>query len=214
MQEVKAFNEKRAEIYWWFSGLFTKELTERELEAYHSNEIRLFLAGLAENAPLKRSVDNFVDVLNRLQVRKNAQAELATDFYKLFKTEKYGAPPYASTYIGKSSLLNDKPAEEMATLMANFGVQVDDKFNEPTDHLAVELDFLGNMIIRSNEYEQEKHMQEAFIQQHKFIEYQLLSWLPQFSVKCQELDEFGFYASVAQLLIAFCNLDSAYLINE
>lgn len=42
MQEVKAFNEKRAEIYWWFSSLFAKELSEKELETYHSVEIRSF----------------------------------------------------------------------------------------------------------------------------------------------------------------------------
>lgn len=215
MQEVKAFNEKRAEIYWWFSSLFAKELTDKDLEAYHSVEIRSFLAGLGENESLKLAVDNLVDALNRLKNREDAQLELAADFCELFlKTEKYGALPYASMYIGKSGLLNDKPAEEMAKLMADFGVQVDDKLNEPADHLAVELDFLGNMIIRSNEYEQEKHMEEAFVQQNHFIEHQLMSWLPQFSAKCQQLDEFGFYASVAQLLVAFCKLDSTYLTGE
>ncbi len=215
MQEVKAFNEKRAEIYWWFSSLFAKELTDKDLEAYHSVEIRSFLAGLGENESLKLAVDNLVDALNRLQDREDAQLELAADFCELFlKTEKYGALPYASMYIGESGLLNDKPAEEMAKLMADFGVQVDDKLNEPADHLAVELDFLGNMIIRSNEYEREKHMEEAFVQQNHFIEHQLMSWLPQFSAKCQQLDKFGFYASVAQLLVAFCKLDSAYLLGE
>ncbi|MCA0937967.1 molecular chaperone TorD [Vibrio alginolyticus] len=215
MQEVKAFNEKRAEIYWWFSSLFAKELTDKDLEAYHSVEIRSFLAGLGENESLKLAVDNLVDALNRLQNREDAQLELAADFCELFlKTEKYGALPYASMYIGKSGLLNDKPAEEMAKLMADFGVQVDDKLNEPADHLAVELDFLGNMIIRSNEYEREKHMEEAFVQQNHFIEHQLMSWLPQFSAKCQQLDKFGFYASVAQLLVAFCKLDSTYLTGE
>ncbi len=215
MQEVKAFNEKRAEIYWWFSSLFAKELTDKDLEAYHSVEIRSFLAGLGENESLKLAVDNLVDALNRLQNREDAQLELAADFCELFlKTEKYGALPYASMYIGKSGLLNDKPAEEMAKLMADFGVQVDDKLNEPADHLAVELDFLGNMIIRSNEYEREKHMEVAFVQQNHFIEHQLMSWLPQFSAKCQQLDKFGFYASVAQLLVAFCKLDSTYLTGE
>lgn len=215
MQEVKAFNEKRAEIYWWFSSLFAKELTDKDLEAYHSVEIRSFLSGLGENESLKLAVDNLLDALNRLQNREDAQLELAADFCELFlKTEKYGALPYASMYIGKSGLLNDKPAEEMAKLMADFGVQVDDKLNEPADHLAVELDFLGNMIIRSNEYEREKHMEEAFVQQNHFIEHQLMSWLPQFSAKCQQLDKFGFYASVAQLLVAFCKLDSTYLTGE
>lgn len=215
MQELKAFNEKRAEIYWWFSSLFAKELTEKELEAYHSVEISLFLAGLGENESLKLAVDSLVDALNRLQDRENAQPQLAEDFCGLFlKKEKYSALPYASIYIGESGLLNDKPAEEMAKLMEEFGVQADSKLSEPADHLAVELDFLGTMIIRSNEYEQEKHMEEAFIQQNHFIEKHLMTWLPQFSIQCQQSDDFGFYASVAQLLVAFCKLDSAYLIGE
>ena len=215
MQEVKAFNEKRAEIYWWFSSLFAKELTENELETYHSVEIRSFLAGLGENESLKPAVDTLVDALNRLQVREDAQLELAADFCELFlKTEKHGALPYASMYIGKSGLLNDKPAEEMEKLMADFGVQVDENLKEPADHLAVELDFLGNMIIRSNELEQEKHMEEAFEKQNEFIQQHLMTWLPQFAAKCKQFDEFGFYVSVAQLLIAFCKLDSTYLLGE
>ncbi|MCV5688435.1 molecular chaperone TorD, partial [Escherichia coli] len=80
MQEVKAFNEKRAEIYWWFSSLFAKELSEKELETYHSVEIRSFLAGLGENESLKPAVDRLVDALNRLQDRNDAQLELAADF--------------------------------------------------------------------------------------------------------------------------------------
>ncbi|WP_423839672.1 molecular chaperone TorD [Vibrio mytili] len=215
MQELKAFNEKRAEIYWWFSSLFAKELTEKELEAYHSVEIRGFLSGLGENPALKPAVDTLTDALNRLQVRHDAQLELAADFCELFlKTHKHGALPYASMYIGSSGLLNDKPAEEMERLMAEFGVQVDASLNEPADHLAVELDFLGNMIIRSNEFEQEKHMEEAFLKQNDFIQNQLMTWLPQFGKKCYQLDEFGFYSSVTQLLIAFCKLDSGYLIGE
>ncbi len=215
MQEVKAFNEKRAEIYWWFSSLFAKELTDKDLEAYHSAEIRRFLAGLGENESLKLAVDNLIDALNRLQERENAQFELAADFSELFlKTDMYSALPYASVYIGESGLPNDKPAKEMAMLMTDFGVQIDDKLNEPADHLAVELDFLGNMIIRSNEYEQEKHMEDAFIQQNHYINKHLMTWLPQFSAKCQQSDKFGFYASVAQLLVAFCKLDSAYLVGE
>lgn len=215
MREVKAFNEKRAELYWWFSSLFAKELTDKELQAYHSVEIRSFLAGLGENDALKPSIDDLVDALNRLQNRQDAQPELAADFYELFlKTEKYGALPYASLYIGETGLLNDKPAQEMEKLMADFGVPIDDKLNQPADHLAVELDFLGNMIIRSNELEQEKHMEQAFSNQNDFIEHHLLSWLPQFAAKCQQMDDFGFYASVAQLLVAFCKLDSAYLLGE
>ncbi|MBW3696614.1 molecular chaperone TorD [Vibrio sp. T187] len=215
MQETKAFNEKRAEIYWWLSSLFAKELTQEELDNYHSVEIRSFLSGLGENDTLKPSVDSLVDALNRLQTREDAQLELAADFCDLFlKSDKHGALPYASMYIGESKLLNGKPAQEMEKIMAQHGVGVNEDLKEPADHLAIELDFLGNLIIRSNELEQERHMEDAFIEQKTFIVEQLQSWLPQFQAKCSEFDTFGFYSSVASLLVAFCELDCDYLTGE
>ncbi len=215
MEETKAFNEKRAEIYWWLSSIFAKELTNKDLEAYHSPEIRSFLTGLSENEALKPSIEKLVDSLNRLQDRQDAQLELAADFCGLFlTTDKSGALPYASMYIGKSGLLNDVPAQEMQQLMQNKGVDVQQGLNEPADHVAIELDFLGNMIIRSNELEKLEHIDEALLEQKAFIEKYLLSWLPKFSDKCSQFDEFGFYANASELLVAFCHLDCAYLSGE
>lgn len=215
MQETKAFNEKRAEIYWWLSSLFAKELTAEELTSYHSVEIRAFLTGLGENDTLKPAVNSLVDALNRLQNREDAQLELASDFCELFlKSDKYGALPYASIYLDKSGLLNAEPAREMEKIMAKHGVGVNEDLKEPADHIAIELDFLGNLIIRSNELEQERHMEEAFAEQKAFINNQLQPWIPTFASKCKENDEFGFYASVAMLLVAFCELDCDYLTGE
>lgn len=215
MIETKAFNEKRAEIYWWLSSLFAKELTQQELDSYNSQEIRTFLTGLGENETLKPSIDKLVDALNRLQNREDAQLELSADYCDLFlKSDKNAALPYASMYIGKQGLLNDVPAQEMAALMSKHGIAVSESLNEPADHIAIELDFLGNLIIRSNELEQEKHLDDALIEQESFIQTHILSWIPQFSAKCDQYDEFGFYASVAQVLIAFCQLDCQYLTGE
>lgn len=215
MIETKTFNEKRAEIYWWLSSLFAKELTQQELDSYNSQEIRTFLTGLGENETLKPSIDKLVDALNRLQNREDAQLELSADYCDLFlKSDKNAALPYASMYIGKQGLLNDVPAQEMAALMSKHGIAVSESLNEPADHIAIELDFLGNLIIRSNELEQEKHLDDALIEQESFIQTHILSWIPQFSAKCDQYDEFGFYASVAQVLVAFCQLDCQYLTGE
>ncbi|EKO3389561.1 molecular chaperone TorD [Vibrio fluvialis] len=215
MQEVKAFNEKRAEIYWWLSSLFSKELSDKEIEQYHSPEIRAFLTGLSENAGLKAAVTHLVGALNRLLDRDDARLELAADFCDLFlKSDKDSALPYASVYLGKTGLLNDTPAQEMADLMKQHGVAIHDSLNEPSDHLAVELDFLGHMIIRSNELEKQSHMEQAFSEQAEFIQSHLLSWVPTFATRCQSLDQFGFYAAVSELLVAFLKLDQAYLTDE
>lgn len=212
MQEIKAFNEQRAELYWWLSSLFARELTTEELEKYQSPDIRAFLTGLGENPTLSAPIASMVDALNRLQVREDAQLELSADFCDLFlKTDKHGALPYASLYIGESGLLNDKPAQVMSELLAEHNIVVTENLNEPADHLAIELDFLGNLIIRSNELESEAHMNEAMEQQAEFIEQHLLTWVPQFVTKCQQHDEFGFYAAVSTVLQALIKLDLDYL---
>lgn len=215
MQELKAFNEQRAEIYWWLSSLFAKELTQQELDKYQSVEIRSFLSGLGENPSLEAPINTLIDGLNRLQTREDAQLELSADFCDLFlKSDKHGALPYASMYIGESGLLNDKPANDMAELLKKHNVAVSEDLNEPADHLAIELDFLGNLIIRSNELESEAHINNALLEQADYLNQHLMTWLPQFEKKCHEYDEFGFYAAVATLLIAFCHLDLSYLSAE
>jgi len=214
MEETKAFNEKRAEIYWWLSSLFAKELTPEEIQAYHSQEIRSFLTGLGENKSLRTPIEKLIDALNRLKDRKDAHLELATDFFELFlKTGQTEALPCASAHI-KTLSFNRPPAIEVAQLMQNKGIDIKEGFNEPTDHIAIELDFLGNMIIRSNELEKLDHINDALFEQKEFIEKYLLTWLPHFSQKCRKLDEFGFYSSVAHLLSNFCQLDRDYLAGE
>jgi len=215
MQEIKAFNEKRAEIYWWLSSLLAKELTQENIDQYHSAEIRSFLTGLGENESLKPAVEKLTDALNRLMDREDAQLELAADFCDLFlKSDKDSALPYASMYIGKSGLLNDTPAKEMLELMTEHGFAIDENLNEPADHIAIELDFLGNLIIRSNELDQEAELESALEQQESIIRQYLLSWTPKFSAKCQSFDEFGFYAAVVMLMVAFLELDCSYLKGE
>ncbi|CAM2885246.1 molecular chaperone TorD [Vibrio rarus] len=215
MQEVKQFNEQRAEIYWWFSSLFSKELTEQDLQAYQSSAVRGFLAGLGENPQLSEAVEALVDAFDRLQQREDAQLELSADFCNLFLTsDKYAALPYASLYLEENKLLNGKPAQDMTQLMLNKGIKVDGHFNEPADHLAIELDFLGNLIIRCNALEKESHMEAALAEQKALIEQHLLTWIPQFSADCKRYDEFGFYAAVSVLLVNFCKIDCHYLANE
>lgn len=215
MQEIKVFNEKRAEIYWWLSSLFSKELSDKEIEQYHSPQIRAFLGGLGENAGLHAAVTHLVDALNRLMDREDARLELAADFCDLFlKSDKDSALPYASVYIGQTGLLNDTPAQAMAELLKKHGVTTHETLNEPADHLAIELDFLGHLIIRSNELEKEAHMDRAFAEQAAFIQTHLMRWVPQFATRCQSLDQFGFYAAVTELLVAFLELDLAYLADE
>lgn len=215
MQELIEFNEQRAEIYWWLSSLLARELTEDDINHYLGYEMHTFLSGLGKTTELKQPVDAFRDALKRLETRQDAQLELAADFCGLFlSTPKTGALPYASIYVGESGLLNDKPAQDMNTLMSEYNIAQRKEFNEPADHVAVELDFMGNLIILANNQESEEKAETVMQAQLNFINTMLLNWLPTFAKSCESRDSFGFYASAVNLLVAFCKLDGAFLSGE
>ncbi|MGF1681857.1 molecular chaperone TorD [Photobacterium minamisatsumaniensis] len=215
MKEFIAFNEQRAEIYWWMSSLFARELTEQDIEQYQSGDMVTFLSGLAMTAELKQPVDQLRDALKRLEEREDAQLELAADFCGLFlSTPKSGALPYASMYVGESGLLNDKPAQDMNKLMDEYDIAQRKEFNEPADHLAVELDFMGNLIIMANQKNSEQEAESLMQAQLKFINTMLLNWLPTFVKAAKSRDNFGFYAAAANVLVAFCQLDAAFLASD
>ncbi|ENM5917981.1 molecular chaperone TorD [Vibrio mimicus] len=213
IQELKILNEKRAEIYWWLSSLFIKELSEQDITHYHSAEIRTFLSGLADEESLADDVRSLIDALNRLQDRQDAQLELAADFCDLFlKSDRDSALPYASVYTDKG-LLNGKPAQQMRELLAAREVKVDQNLNEPADHLAIQLDFLAHLVISTNQLEQNSEVNAALQVQSDFISQHLLTWLPVFVERCTQFDTFGLYAAVARLALAFVKQDQGFL-NE
>ncbi|MCD1207557.1 molecular chaperone TorD [Vibrio cholerae] len=207
MQELKILNEKRAEIYWWLSSLFFKELSEQDIARYHSAEVRTFLSGLADEQSLSREVKHLVEALNRLQDRQDAQLELAADFCDLFlKSDRDSALPYASVYADKG-LLNGKPAQQMRELLGAHGVKVEQNLNEPEDHLAIQLDFLAHLAISANQIEHSAQLSLALQAQSDFISQHLLTWLPAFAERCTQFDAFGLYSAAARLALAFIQQD-------
>lgn len=215
MQEFIVINEQRAEFYWWMSSLFATELTEQDLENYIGQDMEQYLALLAMTPELTHSVSTFQAQLKKQAKRADGQLELAADFCGLFlTTPKSGALPYASIYIGESGLLNDKPAQEIGAWMEKYNITQRKDFNEPFDHLALILDFMGNLVILANK-ETDEIKQEAMMQEQlKFMNKYLLSWLKQFHENIQRFDQFGFYAAATQLLLEFIQLDHKFLASE
>lgn len=215
MHEFIAINEQRAEFYWWMSSVFSTELTQDILKHYHSDEMANYYNALAMSDPLTDAVNSFRDALQKQKVRQDPQLELAADFCGLFlSTPKSGALPYASIYVGETGLLNDKPAQEMGLWMEKYAIAQIKDFNEPFDHLAVILDFMGNLVVLANK-ETEEEKQEALMQEQQlFLESMLIPWLPQFQNNLNSMDPFGFYRAAGSLLLTFVTVDYRFLRGE
>ncbi len=86
--------------------------------------------------------------------------------------------------------------------------------NEPADHISNILDFLGNLIIRSNELEQRPHLESALKEQETFIRSYLLSWMYDFKEQINAKDQFGFYAAFTRLLVSFFSNSTANILRH
>ncbi|CAH0540544.1 molecular chaperone TorD [Vibrio marisflavi] len=212
MIDLKAFNDKRAEIYWWIASIFIKELSEAELEQYRSSEIKTFIESLGDVPVLTEPSDDLLKCINKICHMDDPQLQLSSDFSDLFlSSDKRSISACASSYQNMANPAHKVSAQEIINIMQSHNITLDQIHNEPADHISNILDFLGNLIIRSNELEQRPHLESALKEQETFIRSYLLSWMYDFKEQINAKDQFGFYAAFTRLLVSFLELDCEYL---
>ncbi|EKE5790366.1 molecular chaperone TorD [Salmonella enterica] len=189
--------EKYACVYAWLALLFFREVDDEGLIQLQSAEIADWLALLKRQAALAASVALLEQKIAALSLRQDAQLELAADFCGLFlMTDKKSALPYASQY----------PQQEpgmIKHLLLEAGMEVNDDFKEPTDHLAIYLELLSHLHFSLGESFQQRRMNKL---RQKTLS-SLLEWLPEFTNNCLKHDPYGFYAALSQLLLAIVRFD-------
>ncbi|EJD2500682.1 molecular chaperone TorD [Salmonella enterica] len=189
--------EQYACVYAWLALLFFREVDDEGLIQLQSAEIADWLAQLKRQPALAASVALLEQKIAALSLRQDAQLELAADFCGLFlMTDKKSALPYASQY----------PQQEpgmIKHLLLEAGMEVNDDFKEPTDHLAIYLELLSHLHFSLGESFQQRRMNKL---RQKTLS-SLLEWLPEFTNNCLKHDPYGFYAALSQLLLAIVRFD-------
>lgn len=189
--------EEYACVYAWLALLFFREVDDEGLIQLQSAEIADWLALLKRQPALAASVALLEQKIAALSLRQDAQLELAADFCGLFlMTDKKSALPYASQY----------PQQEpgmIKHLLLEAGMEVNDDFKEPTDHLAIYLELLSHLHFSLGESFQQRRMNKL---RQKTLS-SLLEWLPEFTNNCLKHDLYGFYAALSQLLLAIVRFD-------
>ncbi|HIF2186225.1 TPA: molecular chaperone TorD [Salmonella enterica] len=189
--------EQYACVYAWLALLFFREVDDEGLIQLQSAEFADWLALLKRQPALAASVALLEQKIAALSLRQDAQLELAADFCGLFlMTDKKSALPYASQY----------PQQEpgmIKHLLLEAGMEVNDDFKEPTDHLAIYLELLSHLHFSLGESFQQRRMNKL---RQKTLS-SLLEWLPEFTNNCLKHDPYGFYAALSQLLLAIVRFD-------
>ncbi|ASO61554.1 molecular chaperone TorD [Salmonella enterica subsp. arizonae] len=189
--------EQYACVYAWLALLFFREVDDEGLMQLQSAEIADWLALLKRQPALTASVAQLEQKIAALRQRQDAQLELAADFCGLFlMTDKKSALPYASQYLQKEPGM-------IKHLLLEAGMDVNDDFKEPTDHLAIYLELLSHLHFSLGESFQQRRMNKL---RQKTLS-SLLEWLPEFTNNCVKHDPYGFYAALSQLLLAIVRFD-------
>lgn len=210
-QQLALICQHRATIYAWFSGLFAKELDAEGIAHLHSAPVGQWLLSLADEPALAPAVNQFQQSLYALNLRQDAVLELSADFAGLFLMPKpVETQPYASVHTAGESTPKFKrqSCTDMQEQLAQLGLNLNSAFKEPEDHLAVLLELISYLAYAVAE--QEKSRQPLLSLQKQQIDL-LLSWLPAFSQACRQYDPFGFYASLAHMMVTFIQADRLWL---
>lgn len=201
--------QERSKVYDWLADLFAQELPEKTFLAYCQGDADDFLAALSQIG-LAEASDNFQAAIADLQQQKQTFIDLKADFAHLFLLDgKEAALPYASYYLEENHHLYGAAEARMRHFLQQCGLKVDARFKEPADHLAVYLALMGKWAQQDSTLSEINAICHQAHEQARFLQEALLSWLPEFVSRCQQVGALSsqFYPALAVLLLAFVKAD-------
>jgi TorA-specific chaperone len=204
----------RAALYHWFALAFFAPPVESEVIEMRGGKTQRLLKSLAATPGAATGIDAMCRALAS-GTPAGVASTLGAAHARLF----YGAggyasaSPYRSVYSSERGLLCQHATAEMERVLRQHRLRLEDKVCEPSDHLSIQLEVMSQLAYRFAEAVEQKSSTLATLQaeQADFLSGQLLSWLPDFAKRVAEIDDLGFHAGLARVLVAVLDQDHAYL---
>lgn len=140
---------------------------------------------------------------NHPALSDEAFGDLQVDYTHLFiGVGKVRAPIWESVYFSDERLLFQEQTVQVRDWYRRYGLQVEKKFQEPDDHLGLELAFITHLVslaIQALEEQDETRFNELIEAQRAFLEKHPLRWASQWSAQVEEFAKTGFYRGIARL---------------
>ncbi len=194
--------ENRLGMYSFLARIFRVEvdqvLLEQILKVLEQDENERQELGRGEELLIEFFASSQGDVLT----------DLAVDFVKVFigAKENAGALPYESFYTSKEKLIMQEARDKVVELYRQEGLDRSDKFSEPEDHFAFELEFMAYLCQKSREYltsNQFDDLAPELQKQLTFVETHLVNWAPDFLEDVRKSAETDFYKAIAMITEGF-----------
>lgn len=203
--ELAQFMSGRAAIYALLARFYREEADPELLTRLAAMRIPASEGSPETNCGF-RLIENFVGGREG-----QGMHDLAIDFARVFLgAGPESAFPYESVYTSPEKLLMQDARDCVLRIYRSEGLGCAAHFNEPEDHLALELEFMAHLCRRAascpvdGEVTGLEHLltaQQAFLRDH------LLNWVPLFARDAERIAMTSFYKGVARLTADFLQLD-------
>lgn len=198
--ELATLMRNRASSYAFLSRLY-----RREVDAPLLDELR------ALRFPSKTGIPE-LDIGYRMMCSylsaswENVLTELAVDYARTFighgNTAYAAAYPFESVYTSGRRLLMQEARDEVLAIYRAAGKDKAPDWNEPEDHVALELEFEGFLCTKAAEALEAKDDDTAYdlvVQQRTFLNDHLANWLPMMLADLDRFAKTGFYRGLGHL---------------
>lgn len=212
--ELIEANEKRADTYGLLSRLFRCEITPELLDELHGLRYRVSTG----NALMDEGHRQIATYLSGIWA--NTVTELAADYMRVFFGHGYdghaAAYPFESVYASEKRLLMQDARDEVLALYRAAGLAKRDSWKEGEDHMALELEYMQILVLRTIDALRADRQDEAygFVKcQQSFMEDHIGAWAP---LLCEQMRIFAktdFYRGLANVTEGFLETDGR-LIGE
>ena len=141
-------------------------------------------------------------MLNNLKKQENGRSELTLDYSRLFLGPfETLVPPFGSVYLNPSKkMIMDETTAEVADLYVKAGLDLNEDFHYPADHIAAELEFMHYLYFQEqaamNNDDKEK-VDELQKLRSEFFNNHLGKWGPTFTRKVESNAQMDFYRQLA-----------------
>ncbi len=205
-----AIDRSRAALYRWFARLFLTAASEAEVIALRAGPMRAVLNSLAATPGTAEPVAAICRALDQGSTASVA-ASVALAHTRLFGGigGDQMTPPYRSVFTSDSGLLCQEATAEMERVLRQHSLKLDESVREPADHLSLQLEVMSQLALRATAGTEAAG--DLLVGQADFIDRQLLDWVPRFAARLAAVDESGFYAGLAAVLVVILRQDRAYL---
>ena len=144
--------------------------------------------------------------------------DLAVDYVRTFighGTNSYGAAhPFESVYTSEKRLKMQEARDEIVEVYRESGFAVDASWEDPEDHIALELEYMQMMARRARqalEAGEDERALELLDEQRTFLLRHLLSWTPFLANDMERIAQTDLYQGLALLTRGLLAQDREFL---